>query len=119
MSPAKRIVRVVGVSFAPGYPQNLHQVAPLAIDASARGEALAVALRRNPDNPYDANAIEVHVPAIDAMVGHLPAGVAARLAPLMDQGARIGADVFTVAIDPTHPDRPGIEVRVWNMDEAA
>lgn len=41
-------------------------------------------LRRNPDNPHDPNAIEVHVDGV--MVGHIPAHLAARLAPDLDTG---------------------------------
>lgn len=117
----KRITRVVGVSFAPGYPANLHRLKDLTEQGTGApgGERLSVLLRRNPLNPHDSNAIEVHVPALGTgeLVGHLAAGVAARLAPVMDDGAQIGAEVFAVAIDPHHPDRPGLEISLWDASE--
>ncbi|MBT3922442.1 MAG: hypothetical protein HOF21_07675 [Nitrospina sp.] len=43
-----------------------------------------VKFKRDPSNPHDRNAIEVHN-SIDKMVGHLPREYAEFLAPLMDQ----------------------------------
>jgi hypothetical protein len=109
---AARIIRAAGVTFADGYPGNLLQVRDLVEQADASGEALPVILRRNPDNPYDANAVEIHVPALGAMVGHLPKNVAAKLAPALDSGLRFHTSVFAVAVDPAHLDRPGLEIRI-------
>lgn len=47
----------------------------------ANGDTLV--LQRNPDNPYDANAIEVHTPS-GIMLGHVNKEIAADLAPIMD-----------------------------------
>ena len=117
-APPSRRFRVAGVSFADHYPENLQRLAPMAAQATTAGVPLPAILRRNPANRYDANAIEVHVPALagskfSAMVGHLPAVASAHLAPVMDRGERLGCEVVGVAIDPDHADRPGLEVRVW------
>ena len=105
-------VKVVGVSFVDGYPENLYELAKIAPDGMARMERPTVVLVRNPDNKFDANAIEVHVPAIGekGMIGHLTRPIAARLAPELDAGEPWLAEIESVLIDPDHMDRPGISV---------
>ena len=107
--------KVVGVSFVDAYPDNLY-----ALDEAwsrsvlDNDEPLVVILVRNPDNPYDANAIEVHVPALGeewGMIGHLTRPIAARLAPELDAGHEWRAQVESVLIDPDHLDRPGISIK--------
>lgn len=123
-------VRVAGVSFRPGYPDNLHrlhavleqrQVDALGWDKSPHDDspvpwpdmptALPATLRRDPDNEHDANAIEIHVAALGrgpgAFIGFVPAHVAERLAPSLDRGDEWRATVSKVMIDPDHEDRPG------------
>jgi hypothetical protein len=105
----------VGVSFTSGYPDNLHALAMSQTMAEEHGEPLVVVLKRNPDNAFDSNAVEVHVPSLGeyGMIGHLNRHVAARFAPLMDAGTRFAASVEWVRIHPDHPDRPGISISVW------
>lgn len=109
--------KVVGVSFVPAYPDNLHQLD--MIWNQTTGEPLAAVLIRNPKNEYDANAIEVHVPALGehGMIGHLTRPIAARMAPEMDEGVIWSAEVDSVLIDPDHLDRPGISI-TCNREEA-
>jgi hypothetical protein len=116
-----KIVKVVGVTFVSGYPNNLLLLRDLAEQAEATGERLSVVLIRNPQNPYDANAVEVHVPALGdmAMIGHVPRDQAAALAPRMDDGGRFLAEVSWCRIDPEHTDRPGIDITVRRVLEAA
>jgi len=104
--------KVVGVSFVPGYPDNLLDLELADSKAQLNGEPLAVVLIRNPKNGYDGNAIEVHVPALgdNGMVGHLTRPIAARMAPEMDAGVVWSAEVESVLIDPDHLDRPGISI---------
>ena len=114
----RRQFRVAGVTFVHGYPSNLyrlHETAELAIEA---GECLPVVLVRNPDNQYDTNAIEVHVPALGdgAMVGHVPKELAAKMAAVMDDGTAVAAEVVEVVIDPWHPDKPGLAVDAWRVE---
>ena len=118
---ATKIVAVVGVTFVPAYPNNLHMLAQVANDMPG-SEHLAVVLVRNPANPYDANAIEVHVPALGtdmAMIGHVDRHNAARLAPLLDQGIRFHTSITGVRINPNHMDRPGIDVSISRVQAAA
>lgn len=111
--------KVVGVSFVPGYPDNLLDLELADSKAQLNGEPLTVVLIRNPDNEYDANAIEVHVPSIgdDGMIGHLTRPIAARMAPEMDKGIIWSAEVESVLINPDHLDRPGISI-TCNREEA-
>lgn len=107
--------RVAGVTFIDSYPGNLHRLREPADAAWQAGECLTAVLRRNPANPYDSNAVEVHVPSV-GMVGHMPADLAARAAPHMDAGVPFAAEVVGVAFDDLHPDKPGLEIRVWRRD---
>ena len=112
--------KVVGVSFVHGYPDNLHNLAAVQERAESSGEPLAVVLVRNPDNEYDPNAIEVHVPALGekwGFIGHLSRPIAARVAPEMDHGVLWGAEIVSVLIDPIHMDRPGIEIKCARAPE--
>lgn len=115
---ARRQFRAAGVTFVDGYPSNLqrlHEIHEMAIDADV---CLSVTLIRNPDNQYDANAIEVHVPSlgVDAMVGHVPKELASKMAPVMDDGTPVAAEVVEVVIDPWHPDKPGLAVDAWRAE---
>ncbi len=108
------ITKVVGVSFVPSYPENLYVLDRAQQEAERSGEPLVVILVRNPANAYDANAIEVHVPALGedlAMLGHLTRPIAARLAPDIDAGNDWRAAVVSVLIDPDHLDNPGISIK--------
>jgi len=156
--PSPFEVKVVGVSFTPHYPDNLHQLDEIINGARRRDremmefgppmmngemaqyhaegewdaacqrlatgdypatEPLAVVLVRNPDNEYDANAIEVHIPALGEMgfIGHLTRPIAARLAPEIDSGTQWAAAVVSVLIDPDHMDRPGISIECVRAPE--
>ena len=75
---AVRGLRVCGVAGA-----GRHLAAALNTDGAAPGRALA--LRRDPDNPHDPNAIAVDV-AGGEQVGWVPREVAAVLAPELDAG---------------------------------
>ena len=72
-------LRVVGVAGA-----GRHHAAALGSDAAAPGRLLA--LRRDPGNPHDANAIAVDLADGAGQVGWVPREVAAELAPELDRG---------------------------------
>ena len=120
-------VKVRGITFTGHHPQNLYMLDYLYKERAAQGgtafdvlaEPIPAVLIRNPDNEYDTNAIEVHVPALAerAMIGHLPAGVAERLAPELDEGVQWLAGVETVLIHPDHPDNPGIALRLERVPD--
>lgn len=114
MLPATFETAVVGVTFTPHYPDNLHELDLLAFEAEARGEPVVAVIVRNPLNPYDANACEVHVPVLGemAMVGHLPRDLAERVANALATGETWAASVELVRTHDDHPDRPGLVVRM-------
>jgi hypothetical protein len=62
---------------------GVHHVAALVADDAAPGSPLA--LRRDPDNPYDPHAIAVDTAAA-AHLGWVPRALAATLAPRLDAG---------------------------------
>lgn len=121
-------VRVVGLTFRKGmYPQNLWDLRDMIEQAQAKAlgwsgdgdtsdtfedPVLEVTLQRQPDNPVDPNAIQVIVPALGrrGWVGFIPAALAARLAPKMDNGLVVTATIEGVYVDPKHEDRPGLEI---------
>lgn len=109
-------VKVVGVTFVEGYPDNLLALHEMCEGLDLERESLAVVLVRNPDNEHDSNAIQVHLPADDiGMLGHLPAQMAARLAPELDAGVPWLAELFQVLINFDHMDRPGISIRLQRI----
>ena len=69
----------------------------------------------DPDNPADANAVEVHVPSDVGLVGWLPRNLAARLSPCLLDGEDWQAAIDHVAVHPDHPDRPGIGIHVRHI----
>lgn len=105
------IVPVAGVSFIPGYPDNLYS---LSEELLQNPDLQIVAeLRRNPENPYDSNAIEVWANS-SSMVGHLPRETAAKIAPLLDSGVNYQAIIHWVRISSDNSHNPGLDVLVWS-----
>lgn len=113
--------KVVGLTFVDAYPDNLTAADRLiagreveagwaALSDDGPKGALPVALIRNPENEFDPNAVEVHLPVLGrrrGMVGHVPADLAAKLAPSLDRGDEWVAWLERVLVNPEHPDRPG------------
>ncbi len=79
MATEKRQISIVGSSFYPGASEHIARLRP--------GQPLHV--EREPNNPYDANAISVHI--FNQKLGHFPRGFAAEVAPLMDAGKKLTA----------------------------
>jgi hypothetical protein len=79
MAADKRLVSIVGSSFYPGADVQLARMRP--------GQQLRV--EREPANPYDPNAISVHI--FNQQLGHFPRGFAAEVAPIMDAGMKLSA----------------------------
>jgi hypothetical protein len=80
-------LRVAGVAGA-----GAHHAPALASDAVAPGARLG--LRRDPDNPHDPNAIQVHPGDGGDQVGWVPRELAAELAPELDAGRPLSAVVL-------------------------
>jgi hypothetical protein len=113
--------KVVGVTFLDNYPAVVYDLERLAKSRVARGEVdemepIQAVLVRRPDNPHDANAIEIHVPLLGQMVGHLRRAEAAALAPHLDAGVTYQACITDVVVHPDHPDKPGINIRIERVD---
>lgn len=132
--------KVVGLTFIEGYPDNLHRLRDIDEDRQRRAlmhvspadefgidsiglpaEKIPVVLIRNPENEYDENAIEVHLPALgkNGMIGHVPRTLAAKLAPSIDRGDKWDAVLTTVLIDPEHEDKPGALVTIECVSRVA
>jgi hypothetical protein len=81
-------VSVVGVSF-----EGRQDILARLYDRQRDGVTIVPSLKRWPDNPYDANAIAVHVtaPGETVQIGYIPKALAATLAPRMDAGEDIRA----------------------------
>lgn len=109
-------LRVVGVTFAPDYPENLLDLYEIQKRKERRGAELpALVLIREPDNRYDPNAIAVHAPSI-GMLGHLPRGTAERMAPEIDAGTEWAARLVGVAVHQDNPEQPGLEIRCFRVE---
>lgn len=106
------VIRVVGLTFVPEYPNNILAFQDLKYSSVASDKF--VQLVRNPENKFDKNAIEVRHRG--AMLGHLPKKVAARIAPLMDQGYRYVACIWQVRMSPDNPNNPGLDILVEKKD---
>lgn len=105
---------VVGCTFVDSYPDNIYALEQAYLNAGLLGEPVACIIVRNPDNPYDANACEVHAPSLGnwAMLGHLTRPIAARLAPELDAGHIWQAHVSNVRIHPDHLENPGVDIHL-------
>lgn len=106
MIPERFSVKVRGVSFHPEYPENLHRLR--ALGGGEAGGEIEGSLIREPDNTHDPNAVAVLMAG--QIVGHVPRGLAERLGPEIDDGARFAVDTAAVLVDPDHEDRPGLEI---------
>jgi len=110
-------VPVVGMSFVPGYPDFVHTLRELVDGLTWQDEPIPVVFVRNPDNEHDANAVQVHVPALGIMIGHVSRQIAARLAPSLDEGVVFAASVDRVRVDPDHPENPGVDIKFQREEQ--
>lgn len=93
--------KVVGVTFAAGYPHNLIQ---LKSQLEKNGPLKAV-LHRSPENQYDKNACEVWVDG--KMIGHLSKELAATVAPRLDLDANYEMNITSIGFANEDPTKPG------------
>lgn len=113
--PAKLSTKVVGLSFLPNgtYPGILHTLK----DVVELGRPPLLKLVRDPDNPHDPNAVAVRSAKKDTHLGHLPAALAARIAPEMDAGTFWLIESYEVLVMPGHEDKPGLSLNLRRMPE--
>ena len=104
-------VGLAGVSFVPGYPQVVHD---LGRTVGYDGAPEDVRLFREPGNPHDSNAVQVvwMRAGVLYVLGHLPAELAAVLAPRIDAGESWVVESVRVLVEPMFPERPGVEIRI-------
>jgi hypothetical protein len=105
--PATVDVAVVGVSFQPGYPDTLLEM----LREEHAGIPRVLCLYHELDNPVDDLAVAVMIEDGLQRVGHLPASVAARIAPELDDGVHWEVEHWTVQVHPARPEQPGLGVR--------
>ena len=98
----KRQVSIVGSSFHSGASNWIAKLAP--------GQRLRV--ERESNNPYDANAISVHI--FHQQLGYLPRGFAAEAAPIIDAGGVLRA---TKTRDPRFAGSGVLDVE-WGLPDA-
>lgn len=106
-------VKVVGLSFTPGYPENLHR---LAHQKEVLGVNWELELHREPANPYDANAVAVRVTSDQDHLGHLPAALAGRIAPEMDAGTSWRIVEWRVLVMPGKEENPGLSLKLVRVE---
>lgn len=99
-------VRIAGVSRAEGYPRNLLDL----VERLDREHGIRAELVRDLDNAHDLNAVSFRVEG--RHLGHLPADVAARWAPIIDDGWSVAAWAVRVAVHLDHRDKPGLDALV-------
>ena len=106
--PAKMSTKVVGLTFLPNgsYPGILHTLAAV-VDG---GQTPLLKLVRDPDNQFDPNAVAVRSAKKGTHLGHLPAALAARIAPEMDAGVFWLIESYEVLVMPGHEDKPGLSL---------
>lgn len=102
-------VDVVGMTFLDDYPENVLALWREEQKNPFDNHDRQATLRRNPANPHDPNAIEVHIGG--EMFGHLPRDVAADFAPALDQGVEVKVTAWT-RVDQGHMSNPGLSVRI-------
>ena len=98
-------LRVAGVAGA-----GAHHADALLSDVVAPGGSLE--LRRDPDNPHDPNAIQVHPSDGGAQVGWVPRELAAELAPGLDAGRPWSAVVLREQRRSPHDPRHGLTMLI-------
>jgi len=109
--------QVAGVTFRDAYPENILSLVgrpELDHDFVDEPEGIRASLKRDLNNEYDPNAIEVHIPCLgkDSHVGFLPKALAGKLAPQIDSGTHYSARAVEVNINLENPKQPGLHVKI-------
>ena len=115
--PSTMSTKIVGLSFLPNgtYPGILHTLAAVV----ESGQRPLLKLVRDPENQFDANAVAVRSAKKGTHLGHLPAALAARIAPEMDDGVFWLIEGYDVLVAPGHEDNPGLSLNLRRISENA
>ena len=102
-----QLIRVAGVSFRPGYPDNLTSL----VDRYPDGQVIPVVLEREPSNPYDERAVKVLIEG--EHVGYVPKAINAPITEALDAGEAFTCRVEEVPISKKGgASRPGLIIHV-------
>lgn len=102
-------IRVAGVSFRPGYPDNLLNLG----NAYPEGQLIELELKREPTNPYDENAIMVLLKKTGEHVGYIPKALNLPWVEHLDAGGDVVARVDEVVVSKKGGGRqPGLLINV-------
>lgn len=102
-------VHVVGVSFIDGYPHNLFELQKRSQDGPVK-----LRLEPEPSNPFDGNAVLVCCEEMP--IGHVPAGLASRLSPMLADGTEFSCVLDEVLVSSEAPERPGVVISCERAD---
>jgi len=106
---------LAGESFADGYPDCAHRIANALRDTDGEAEAIPALFVCDPDSEFDPNEIEVHVPMLDQIVGHLNRHDAERMAPLLDAGEIWQVWITAVTFVGDNLDTPGLRASGYRV----
>jgi hypothetical protein len=100
---------VVGVTFAEPYPDTLLEIGARLED----GGVVKVMAVHDLNNSHDPNAVELWacMKEGDVRMGYLPAAIAERMAPELDDGTTFDGEVEAILVSPQNPTQPGARVR--------
>jgi len=102
---------LVGMTFTEGYPANLIEIDQVHPRSSYDKKIdVPVILEREPDNKFDANAIAVLHNGVK--LGHVDRTTASFLAPKLDKGNEIKANIVSINLVEGHGDKPGATIEV-------
>lgn len=120
LAPTRFATRVVGMTFVPGYPETIGFLEAALMHHEFDGAPAPKArIERDPRNEHDANAVRVSVelPVLgDVFLGHVPAPVAAGLAPRLDGGETWECEIAEVRTHEETPASPAVLIRLYRVD---
>lgn len=101
--------KVVGLTFNKQYPKNIYSIAK---DFALGNDSIL--LVREIDNEFDSNAVAVYHG--QEQIGHIPAKLAAFIAPQIDSGIKWYAAIESIVVSPNNSNNPGLKITLWSKD---
>lgn len=109
-----QLIRLNGCSFRPGYPDNLLNLG----SQYSNDELIEVTLEREPENPYDSNAIKVLLTKTGEHIGYIPKALNTPLVEHMDAGGSYVGRIDEVLVTHKKPRQPGCVVYLLKAEYA-